>query len=388
MEISLEEEKKRGNEMEASLITLKVELEHKDLQIESLLNTERKLICEREGLEDKLGVALNRGKELDSLLEEADNRARKVASYFEEEVQKREKQICDLLSQEEQLEGQVLTLNRANERWQRELHEKRKDEEDLQEEKKQLENQVENLSNEWNDLRREMEERSGQYQLLLQEKAREQLEMKKHYEEILKQKDHEIEKLREDEDELKQLRQECEMLKEKCRTQEENMIREEQGFRERQRRLEEALKTQDKYMLMAFSRDSSEELPSATHLHCSMKMKFLTTRAKRRREQDKFAEPTTRKENEGQEEDPCELLRMRKEKQHRKYCDAQRERTNYGKQWEVLTQTLTDVIHGDERIPEATMGDGNKNSGVSSEPSVQNGEEAIPRTQYWEAIPT
>ncbi|XP_066987415.1 tropomyosin-like [Macrobrachium rosenbergii] len=106
----LEEEIKRGNEMETSLRTLKAELHNRDLQIESFLDMERKLVCEKEELRDKLGVALNHGKELDSLLEEADEKARKITNNFEEEVQKRENKIQDLLGHEVKLKDEKLVL--------------------------------------------------------------------------------------------------------------------------------------------------------------------------------------------------------------------------------------------------------------------------------------
>ncbi|XP_064116367.1 myosin-3-like [Macrobrachium nipponense] len=99
MENLLKEEKKRGNEMETSLRTLEVEFHNRDLQRENLLNTERKLRCE---IAEKLGVALNHRKELESLLEEAEEKARKLAKDFEEEVQKREAQNLDFLGQRTQ----------------------------------------------------------------------------------------------------------------------------------------------------------------------------------------------------------------------------------------------------------------------------------------------
>ncbi|XP_064111253.1 trichohyalin-like [Macrobrachium nipponense] len=246
MENLLKEEKKRGQEMETSLRILKVELDNRALQIQNFLNEERKLVCEKEELEEKLGVALNHGKELESLREEAELRARKITKDFEDDVQKRETQIR---------------------------------------------------------------------------------EMSLYYQETLKQKDGELEKLREDDEDL---RKECEKLKENWRIQEENMIKEKQVYRERQRRQEEVLRKQDKYMLM-------------TLLHGTAQRNFTL-------EHIALQHGNEKKQDEGKEE----FLQMRKEEQYRKYCDAQLERSNYGKQWEVLTQTLTDLIHEDERNPEAT----------------------------------
>ncbi|XP_064113693.1 trichohyalin-like [Macrobrachium nipponense] len=271
MESLLEEEKMRGKEMETSLRVLKEELDNRGLQMERLLNNERKLISEKEDLEEKLGIALNHGKKLDRFLEEANEKARKIASNFEEEVQKRETQICQLLDQEEKLkEG------------------------------------------------------------------------------------------------LQQLGKECERLTEKCRMQEEHEMREAQRFREHQRRQEEALRQQDKYLLMTLLHGTAQRNFHLQHIAQGGNEVLEETSEKE-------------KEDEGQKEDLSDLLRMKKENQFRNYCDAQRERTNYGRQWEVLTQTLTDLMHGDERMAEATNTGTNKHSGVFSEAPEQEDAELMPQ---------
>ncbi|XP_064104234.1 myosin-10-like [Macrobrachium nipponense] len=271
MESLLEAEKKRGKEMETSLRILKEELDNRGLQMERLLNKERRLISEKEDLGEKLAIALNQGKELDRFLEEADEKARKIARDFEEEVQKRETQICQLLGQEQKLkEG------------------------------------------------------------------------------------------------LQQLGKECERLTEKCRMQEEHEMREAQRFREHQRRQEEALKQQDKYLLMTLLHGTAQRNFHLQHIALGG---------------NEVLEETSEKEteDEGQKEDLSDLLRMKKENQFRNYCDAQRERTNYGRQWEVLTQTLTDLMHGDERMAEATNGGPNMHSGVYSEAPEQEDGETMPQ---------
>ncbi|XP_066974255.1 golgin subfamily A member 6-like protein 22 [Macrobrachium rosenbergii] len=272
----LEEEKERGNEMETSLRNLKVELDNRDLQIENFLNTERKLMCEKEELEQKLGVALDHGKELD----------------------------------------------------------------------REMESKLQNLSKERNSLLRAVEKQSTEHQLLIEEKEREKREMIMDYQETLKQKDTEMEELRKGEEELVQLRKECEKLKENWRIQEESMIKEQRRLGEHQRRLEEALKDQDKYMLMTLLHGTAQRNFHLQHIALQHGNEILDIDEKER-----------------QAEDLC----MRKEKQYRKYCDTQRERTNYGKQWEVLTHTLTDLIHGDEKTPEVTNGDSNKSCEIFNE---------------------
>ncbi|XP_064104309.1 golgin subfamily A member 6-like protein 22 [Macrobrachium nipponense] len=295
----LEKEKKRGNEMMASLRTVKVELENKDLQIENFLYMERKLICDKEELAEKLGVALNHRKELDSLLEEADRKARKLANDFEEEVQKRENQLKDFLGKEEQLRAEKL----------------------------ELEDRLENAAN----LLIKEERENVNWQQMLQEKEKEVETLRKDEENHREQRKEMEIQLWEDEKELQQLRTECEKLKENWRIQEENMIKELQRLRERQRRQEEALREQDKYLLMTLLHGTAQRNFHLQHIARQPGIETL----------DNISEKE--KQDEGQE---AELLR-RKEKQYREYCEAQRERTNYRKQWEVLTQTLTDLTHGD-----------------------------------------
>ncbi|XP_064113654.1 golgin subfamily A member 6-like protein 25 [Macrobrachium nipponense] len=260
IESLFEAEQKRRKEMENSLRVLKEELDNRDLQIERFLNEERKLISEKEDLEEKLDIALNHGNELNSLLEEADEKGKKIANELEEEVQKRETQIRHLLGQGERLQ-----------------------------------------------------------------------------------------------EELQQLGKECERLTEKCRIQEEHEERQEQRFRECLRRQDEALRQQDKYLLMTLLHGTAQRNFHLQHITQDGNEVVDETRE-------------MEKEDEGQEEDLSDLLQMRKETQHRNYCEAQRERTNYGRQWEVLTQTLKDLVHGDEKMAEATNGGPNKHCGVYSEP--------------------
>ncbi|XP_064111221.1 golgin subfamily A member 6-like protein 26 [Macrobrachium nipponense] len=295
MENLLREEKKRGNEMAASLRTFKVELNNRDLQIENLLNMKRKLISEKEELLQELGVALSHSKELDSLLEEAGKQATKLANDFEEEVQKREDQMKDFLGKEEQLRVENLELE------------------------DRLENAVNLLIKE--------ERENVHLQQMLQEKEKEVQTLR------IDEKDHQEQrnmmenKLWEVEKELQQLRTECENLKENWRIQEEKMIREQQRLMERQRRQEEALREQDKYMLMTLLHGTAQRNFHLQHIALQHGTETLDSI----------------NEKEKQDED----LWLRKEKQHRKYCDAQQERTNYPKQWDVLTQTLTELTRGD-----------------------------------------
>ncbi|XP_064100868.1 trichohyalin-like [Macrobrachium nipponense] len=295
----VKEEKMRGSEMASSLRTVKIELENRDLQIENFLNRERKLICEKEELAEKLGVALNHRKKLESLLEEADKKVRKLSNDFEEEVQKRENQMRDFLGKEEQLSAEKLEL-------------------------------VDRLENAVNLLIKE-ERENVHWQQMLQEKEKELETMRKDEEDHHKQRKKMEIQLEEDEKELQQLRMECEQLKENWRIQEEKMIREQQHLRERQRRQEEALREQDKYMLMTLLHGTAQRNFHLQHIALQHGIETLDNTIDKE------------KHDEGQEED----LWMRKDKQHRKYSDAQRDRTNYRKQWDALTQTLKDLTNGD-----------------------------------------
>ncbi|XP_064104232.1 trichohyalin-like [Macrobrachium nipponense] len=295
MENLLKEEKKRGNEMATSLRTFKVELNNRDLQIENLLNMEKKLICEKEELVEELGVALSHGKELDSLLKEAGQKATKLANDLDKEIQKREYQLRDLLDKEEQLGAEKLELE------------------------DRLENAVNLLIKE--------QRENVNWQQMLQEREKEVEKLRKDEKDHQEQRKEIENKLQVGEKELQQLRTECEDLKENWRIQEEKMIKEQQRLMERQRRQQEALREQDKYMLMTLLHGTAQRNFHLQHIALQHGTETLDSI----------------NEKEKQDED----LWLRKEKQHRKYCDAQQERTNYPKQWDVLTQTLTELTRGD-----------------------------------------
>ncbi|XP_064116381.1 golgin subfamily A member 6-like protein 26 [Macrobrachium nipponense] len=286
--------------METPSEHLEVEFHNRDLQRENLLNTERKLRCE---IGEKLGVALNHRKELESLLEEAEEKRR----------------------------GKIYTCSKGSGK-DKEVETLRKDEEDHQEQMKEMEDKLQNLSKERNSLIGAVEKQSRECHLLIAEKEKEKNEIRLYYQERLDQKD----------SEMKKLQEECDKLKENWRIQEDNMIREHQRLMERQRRQEEALRDQDKYMLMTLLHGTAQRNFHLQHIALQHGI-----------EQER--------QDGGQEED----LWMRREKQYRKYCDAQSDRSNYGKQWEVLTQTLTDLIHEEEGIPQTTNGDSNKNCEIS-----------------------
>ncbi|XP_064077682.1 golgin subfamily A member 6-like protein 24 [Macrobrachium nipponense] len=141
--------------------------------------------------------------------------------------------------------------------------------------------------------------------------------------------------------ELEHLREECERLREKCRIQEENIIKERKRVKEYLRMQEEELKNQDKYMLMALLHGTAQRNFYLEHIPLAHRNKDLDDETlKNSEEENKRLD---------QEEYLQQQLQKVEEDQYREYCNAQREKKDYGKQWEVLTQMVEDLIEGDDR---------------------------------------
>ncbi|XP_066986765.1 trichohyalin-like [Macrobrachium rosenbergii] len=238
MENLLERAKEREKEMQASLRSLEEELKKKNLQIEDFFKTKREVKCEEVGLQDKLDVALQHGKELERMLKEAEERERKIANDLEEKVQNRDDHIQDLLGQEKTLKSEIEALRTKLENtvshgekrfekkylrkkreeeerfrqtvywmqqfWQRddEVKKLRKEEEDRREQMQEMETILTNLREENQKLLRTVEEQVNKNHLLVKEEEDAKTEMRKHHQETLRQKDKEAEKQREREEEL------------------------------------------------------------------------------------------------------------------------------------------------------------------------------------------
>ncbi|XP_064105083.1 trichohyalin-like [Macrobrachium nipponense] len=141
--------------------------------------------------------------------------------------------------------------------------------------------------------------------------------------------------------ELEHLREECERLREKCRIQDENIIKERKRVKEHLRMQEEELKNQDKYMLMALLHGTAQRNFYLEHIALDHRNKDLDNETlKNSQEENKRLD---------QEEDLQQQLQKVEEDQYREYCNAKREKKDYGKQWEVLTQMAEDLIEGDDR---------------------------------------
>ncbi|XP_066987412.1 myosin-10-like [Macrobrachium rosenbergii] len=373
LEKNLAKETQKNSVLEDQVQLLESVLHQKEDRLVSaaeILNAER----------EKTEILRAELQTMKSWVSQLGEKARKITNDFEEEVQKRDNQIRDLLDLEENLKGEKLVLEdklenavnllmnermekeRENLHWHQKLQEKdqevdalRKEEEGRREQRREMESKLRNLSRERNSLLREVEKQSMEYQLLIEEKEKEKTEMRMDYQETLSQKDSEIEKLRQGEEELLQLRKQCQKLKENLKTQEEDMITEQRRLRERQTRLEEALRDQDKYMLMTLLHGTAQRNFHLQQIALQHGNEILDSSEKERQEEDLF---------------------MRKEKQHEKYCDTQRERTNYSNQWEVLTHTLKDIVHGDERTLEATTGDSN-NENLADKTCLQSNEDEM-----------
>ncbi|XP_066949364.1 hyaluronan mediated motility receptor-like [Macrobrachium rosenbergii] len=265
-----------------SLVNEKREALHcRDQQTENFANAERKLICEKQDLEDKLDVALRRGKELE------------------------------------------------RERSEMRVH--------YQERLKEEDNEKEKL--------REWEEQ-------LQDNLESALHQQQNLEHSLKHAEGEICSLKKAESinlcELEQLRKECERLKDKCRMQEENTIKERKRVREYLRTQEEELRNQDRYMLMALLHGTAQRNFHLEHIALDRRNKSLDNNSEEV-EPHSSAETTEGRKDQCQVEDLLDQLWKLEEEQYRKYRNAQREKDDYGKQWEDLTQMVEDLIQGDER---------------------------------------
>ncbi|XP_064119015.1 trichohyalin-like [Macrobrachium nipponense] len=214
------------------------------------------------------------------------------------------------------------------------------------------------------------------------ELERERSEMKLHYQERLKEKDNEREKLREREEqlqkdlesamheqlklesclkcaegeisslkkaesinlrELKQIGNECERLREKCRMQEENIIEERKRVRDRLRTQEEELRNQDKYMLMALLHGTAQRNFHLQHIELERRNNSDDE------EPENCVEIADGRKDHVTDEDLHDQVKRVEEEQYTKYCNAQREKKDYGKQWEVLTQMVEDLLQGDEQ---------------------------------------
>ncbi|XP_064096460.1 trichohyalin-like [Macrobrachium nipponense] len=129
---------------------------------------------------------------------------------------------------------------------------------------------------------------------------------------------------------IEKLTKECELLKEKCRTLEGSMAKAEKCAREQQRMQEEALKMQDKYMLMGL-------------LHRIAQRDFELEHIAREEHEITEAEgekPGTESEDLGHEE-------------NQEFSNAQYDNRGYlRRQWLDVTNIVEDILYRDERPPE------------------------------------
>ncbi|XP_064106973.1 trichohyalin-like [Macrobrachium nipponense] len=229
-------------------------------------------------------------------------------------------------------------------------------------EKQELEDKLEVALNRGKELERESSEMILHYQEKLRDKDNEKDKLNEQKEKLqknlesamyqqqnlessLKLAEREICSLKKAENtnlqELEHLRDECERLREKCRIQDENVIKERKRVREHLRMQEEELRNHDKYMLMALLHGTAQRNFYLEHIALDHTNKDLDNETlKNSEEENKCLD---------QEEDLQQQLRKVEEDQYREYCNAQRERKDYGKQWEVLTQVVEDIIEGDDQ---------------------------------------
>ncbi|XP_066938976.1 myosin-10-like [Macrobrachium rosenbergii] len=281
------------------------------------------LEVEKQEMNEKLEVALQREKDMDSVLTEAERNERQI-NLFKEELEKRNAQINELLLEVQSLHG---------------------------------ENQ--SLEQKWADARKESELQ----QQLLRQRAEEQAEIVLYWQR--KFEESKIEKLRkesEHQQEIQNLIEECKMWKEKCKVQEENVLKEKNRAQEQERMKEETLRNQDKYMLMALLHGIAERNFHLEHiaLECGNENEENTT------EKERDGKERDGKERDGKERDDDLFDYLRKTKAEQ-YDRAQEERNDYLKQWDDLTQVVQDVIYGDESLPESLPELRHVSSGRNSE---------------------
>ncbi|XP_064111225.1 uncharacterized protein LOC135218707 [Macrobrachium nipponense] len=240
----------------------------------------------------------------------------------------------------------------------------RKEMENLLEEEKTRQEKLEVALNHGKELERERSEMSTAFPGEAKrkdnerEKLREQMEQLQHnleramqeqhnLESSLKHAEAELSSLKRAESinlrELEELGKECESLREKCRMQEENKIKNDNVSGDHLRTQEEELRNQDKYMLMALLHGTAQRNFHLEHIELE-----------RRNNSEDMAPENCAETRDGRKdhvngEDLHEQVRRVEEEQYMKYSNAQREKKDYGKQWEVLSQMVEDLLQGDKQ---------------------------------------
>ncbi|XP_066986736.1 calponin homology domain-containing protein DDB_G0272472-like [Macrobrachium rosenbergii] len=290
------------------------ELDEKELAIiylEKALKNEKKK-------NNILQPALHRGKEMENLLERAKEREKEMEASLrslEEELEKKNLQIEDFFKTKQEVKCEEQRLQDKLDvalQYGKELEERMlKDAEERERKIAKLQNNLESTLRQEQNLKRLLECKEEDIVSLKQRES-------------------------ESQQEVQQLVKDCEMLKEKCETQEENRLREEKRLKEKLRIQDEALRNHDKYMLMML-------------LHGTAQRNFqLEQIALEHRDETMDDRTDKEKQDKGRDEDQQEKVRKGEERQYREFCNAQREKVEeYGKQWEDITHIVNDVIHGD-----------------------------------------
>ncbi|XP_064106849.1 trichohyalin-like [Macrobrachium nipponense] len=307
--------------------TVKEALEEALLEVTTLKNS----------LADEERNALHHRSEMETLLKEERKRGTEIETSLrivEVELHNKQQQIQNFVSAEQKLIC----------------------------EKQELEDKLEVALNRGKELERESSEMRLHYQEKLRDKDTEKDKLKEREEQLqknlesamyhqqnlessLKLAERDICSLKKAEStnlqELEHIRKECERLREDCRMQDETIIQERKRVREHLRMQEEELRNHDKYMLMALLHGTAQRNFYLEHIALDHRNKDLDNETlKNSEEENKSLD---------QEEDLKQLMQKVEADQYREYCNAQTEKKDYGKQWEVLTQMVEDLIEGDDR---------------------------------------
>ncbi|XP_064083048.1 reticulocyte-binding protein homolog 2a-like [Macrobrachium nipponense] len=170
MESLLEGANEREKDMEASLTTLEAELQKRNLRIEEFLTKEEQTRCEQQEFEDKLDIALHYATELQTLLKEAEKRERTIKIDLEEQMNKNH-----LLAKEKE-DGEIKIRRQHQER----LRQQEKEAEKQRERLEELQEDLESALRQGQCLERLLECKEEEPHLLLKKKESEaQLEVQR-----------------------------------------------------------------------------------------------------------------------------------------------------------------------------------------------------------------
>ncbi|XP_066960797.1 interaptin-like [Macrobrachium rosenbergii] len=333
--------------LNAELICLHGNLiEGKDQQIQDLLAEKQEMKEEQEYLEEELRDAAKTHWYLERRLKEQELANEELKYVCDKVLDAHDRKIQDLLAKEEKAKEKLReALNNLDcaekllEEKEDEIHWFTTLEGTLAVALCNIEEDLEKALKEKGDLQMQIENRDCQIQDMFEkgEKLKNDHEV---LEDKLKEALSNMEDIqRKNLQKLQELAKECALLKEKCRKLEESKEMAENCAREQRRLQEEALRLQDKYMLMGV-------------LHRIAQRDFELERIVK--EEHESTETGGEKQEIGSQDQGQET--------NQEFCCAQNEHRGYlKKQWLDVTDILEDILYRDERSPEEIEENSSKN---------------------------